>query len=74
MRDDHFVSRCAVRNENWRIAQSGEAHSTLAGVGDPNRVASQMALLIDGAYATSLVAKPADLKGDLIDAAMKLLA
>src|ERR1700736_2574702 len=44
------------------------------GVGDPNRVASQIALIINGAYVTGLVAKPADLRGDLIDAAMKLLA
>jgi uncharacterized protein (DUF2267 family) len=44
------------------------------GVGDPNRVASQIALIINGAYVTGPVAKPADLRGDLIDAAMKLLA
>ena len=44
------------------------------GVADPNRVASQIALIINGAYATGLVAKPADLRGELVDAAMKLLA
>jgi len=44
------------------------------GVGDPNRVASQIALIINGAYATGLLAKPADLRDDLVDAAMKLLA
>jgi hypothetical protein len=44
------------------------------GAADPSRVASQLALIINGAYATGLVAKPADLRGDLIDAAMKLLA
>ena len=44
------------------------------GVGDPNRVASQIALMINGAYATGLVAKPADLRCELVDAAMKLLA
>jgi hypothetical protein len=31
-------------------------------------------MLINGAYATGLVAKSADLRGDLVDAAMKLLA
>ena len=41
---------------------------------NPNRVASQLALLINGAYATGLMLNPADLRGDLIDAAMKLLA
>jgi AcrR family transcriptional regulator len=44
------------------------------GVGDPNRVASQIALIINGAYVTGLMDKPADLRGDLVDAAMKLLA
>jgi hypothetical protein len=44
------------------------------GIADPDRVASQIAMLINGAYATGLVAKPADLRGDLVDAAMKLLA
>ena len=44
------------------------------GVPDPGRVASQMALLINGAMVTSLVAVPADLKDELVGAAMKLLA
>jgi hypothetical protein len=44
------------------------------GVDDPNRVASQIALIINGAYVTGLVAKPADLRDDLVDVAMKLLA
>jgi AcrR family transcriptional regulator len=44
------------------------------GIGDPNRTASQIALIINGAFVTGLMAEPADLRGDLIDAAMKLLA
>jgi hypothetical protein len=44
------------------------------GAVDPNRVASQLTLIINGAYATGLVAEPADLRGDLVDAAQKLLA
>jgi hypothetical protein len=44
------------------------------GAGDPNRTASQIALIINGAYVTGLTAEPADLRGDLVDAAMKLLA
>ena len=44
------------------------------GVGDPNRTASQIALIINGAFVTGLIAEPADLRGDLIDAAVKLLA
>src|SRR5260370_7559052 len=43
------------------------------GTADPNRVASQLALIINGAYATGLIAEPADLRGDLVDAALKLL-
>jgi AcrR family transcriptional regulator len=42
-------------------------------VADPGRVASQLALLINGAMATGLVAVPADLKEQLVDAAMKLV-
>jgi AcrR family transcriptional regulator len=44
------------------------------GASDPDRVASQMALLINGAMVTSLVAVSADLSDELVDAAMKLLA
>ena len=44
------------------------------GVRDPERTASQLALIINGAYITGLMAKPAELRGDLIDAAEKLLA
>jgi AcrR family transcriptional regulator len=44
------------------------------GAGDPDRTASQLALLINGAYVTGLMAEPADLRGDLVDAAMKLLS
>jgi len=43
------------------------------GVSDPDRVASQMVLLINGAMVTGLVAVPADLRNELVDAAMKLL-
>ena len=44
------------------------------GAADPNRVASQLALIINGAYVTGLIEQPTDLRGDLVDAAMKLLA
>ncbi len=42
-------------------------------VSDPERVASQMAMLMNGAMVTGLVAVPPDLKDELVDAAMKLL-
>jgi AcrR family transcriptional regulator len=44
------------------------------GARNPNQVASQIALLLNGALITGLIMKPADLKGDLVEAAMKLLA
>jgi AcrR family transcriptional regulator len=44
------------------------------GVADPERVASQIALILNGAMVTGLVAGSADLKRDLIEAATKLLA
>jgi AcrR family transcriptional regulator len=44
------------------------------GAADPNRVASQLALIINGAYVTGRMADSADLRADLVDAAMKLLA
>jgi AcrR family transcriptional regulator len=42
------------------------------GVSDPQRKASQIVLLINGAYVSALIDEPAHLKGDLIDAAVKL--
>ena len=44
------------------------------GASDPNRTASQIAMIIDGAFVTGLMAQPVDLRVDLVDAAMKLLA
>jgi AcrR family transcriptional regulator len=44
------------------------------GASDPDRVASQLALLINGAMVTGLVEVPTDLGDELVDAAMKLVA
>jgi AcrR family transcriptional regulator len=44
------------------------------GAAEPNRVAFQIALIINGAYAAGFTAEPADLKGDLVNAVQKLLA
>jgi hypothetical protein len=43
------------------------------GAVDSNRVAFQLMLIINGAYASGLISEPADLRGDLVDAAHKLL-
>ena len=44
------------------------------GVDNPDRIASQIMLIINGAYVTGLMEKPDDLQGDLVDAVTKLLA
>jgi len=41
------------------------------GAGDPDRTASQIALIINGACVTGLMLECADLRGDLVDAAKK---
>ena len=43
------------------------------GVSDPERVAAQLALLINGAMVSGLVETPADLRDELVGAAVKLL-
>jgi AcrR family transcriptional regulator len=72
--DDNHPGRIAARANKKELRARLATVVAKLGVADPSRVASQMALLINGAYATGIVAKPADLKGDLVDAAMKLLA
>jgi AcrR family transcriptional regulator len=68
------------QNHPGRVVARGNKEELFAtivarlGAANPNRVASQLALIINGAYATGLIAEPADLKGDLVDAALKLLA
>jgi AcrR family transcriptional regulator len=71
------------RNHPGRIIARGnkeKMRSRLAtivaklGVGDPDRVAFQIALIIDGAYVTGLVADSTNVKDDLVEAATKLLA
>jgi hypothetical protein len=43
------------------------------GASNPDRTATQIAHLVNGAYVTGLIAQPEDLSSDLIDAATKLL-
>jgi AcrR family transcriptional regulator len=43
------------------------------GVRDPHRTASQIALMINGAYVTGVVLDPADLRSNLVEAVGKLL-
>ena len=72
--DQNHPGRVIARgNKEEMRARLATLVSTL-GARDPDRTAFQMTLLINGAYVTGLMAEPADLKGDLVDAAMKLLA
>jgi AcrR family transcriptional regulator len=71
--DDHPGRVIARANKEEMRARLATIVAKL-GVGDPDRVASQIALMINGAYVTGLMVKPADLSGDLVDAAMKLSA
>jgi AcrR family transcriptional regulator len=79
----NLVTEFPDQNHPGRVVAKGnkeELRARLAtivaglGVSDPSRVASQLALIINGAYVTGLFAEPADLRGDLVDAAHKLLA
>jgi hypothetical protein len=72
--DDNHPGRVAARANKEELRARLATVVAKLGIADPDRVASQIAMLINGAYATGLVAKPADLRGDLVDAAMKLLA
>ena len=72
--DDNHPGRVIARNNKEEMRARLATIVARLGARDPARVASQIALIINGAYVTGLMAEPADLRGDLIDAAMKLLA
>jgi AcrR family transcriptional regulator len=72
--DGQHPGRVAARGNKDELRARLAAIVARLGAGDPNRVASQIALLINGALVSGLIAKPADLQDDLVDAAMKLLA
>ncbi|WP_341316534.1 TetR/AcrR family transcriptional regulator [Paraburkholderia sp. IMGN_8] len=72
--DDNHPGRVIARDNKEEMRARLATIVARLGVGDPNRTASQIALLINGAYVTGLMAESADLKDDLVDAVMKLLA
>jgi AcrR family transcriptional regulator len=72
--DDDHPGRVVARGNKEEMRARLAAILGKLGVGDPDRTASQIALIINGAYVTGLLAEPADLRGDLVDAAMKMLA
>ena len=72
--DNKHPGRVVARSNKEEMRARLAAIVGKLGVGDPNRTASQIGLIINGAYVTGLLEEPADLRGDLIDAATKLLA
>jgi AcrR family transcriptional regulator len=72
--DKNHPGRIVARDNKEELRTRLATIVARLGASDPNRTASQIALIINGAYVTGLLADPADLKGDLIDAAIKLLA
>jgi AcrR family transcriptional regulator len=72
--DDNHPGRVVARRNKEEMRARLAAILGKLGAGDPHRTASQIALIINGAYVTGLMTEPADLSGDLIDAAIKLLA
>jgi AcrR family transcriptional regulator len=72
--DDNHPGRVVARGNKEEMRARPATIVAKLGAVDPNRTASQIALMINGAYVTCLVAGPADLRGDLVDAAMRLLA
>jgi hypothetical protein len=72
--DQNRPSRVVARDNKKEMRARLATIVAKLGAADPNRVASQLTLIINGAYAIGLVAKQADLRDDLVDAAVKLLA
>jgi AcrR family transcriptional regulator len=72
--DQNHPGRVIARANKEELGARLAAIVAKLGAADPNRVASQIVLLINGAYVAGLMAKPADLRADLVDAAMKVLA
>jgi AcrR family transcriptional regulator len=72
--DEKHPGRVAARSNKEELQARLAVIVAKLGARDPARVASQIAMLINGALATGLVMQPADLRGDLVDAATKLLA
>jgi hypothetical protein len=72
--DRNHPGRVVARDNKQEMRARLAAIVARLGAADPSRVASQLTLIINGAYAMGLIAKPADLRSDLLDAARKLLA
>jgi AcrR family transcriptional regulator len=72
--DQNHPGRVIARNNKEEMRTRLATIVAKLGAADPNRVASQLALLINGASVTGLVEEQVDLKEILVDATKKLLA
>jgi hypothetical protein len=72
--DQNHPGRVVARGNKEELRARLATIVAKLGAADPNRVASQLVLIINGAYATGLFAEPADLRDDLVDAAFELFA
>jgi AcrR family transcriptional regulator len=71
--DPNHPGRAVVTANKEEMRKRLATIAAQLGAPDPDRAACQMTLLINGAMVSGLVAVPADLKDELVDAAMKLL-
>jgi hypothetical protein len=72
--DDDCPGRVIARDNKNELRRRLAVVAGRIGVAEPERIAAQLALIINGAYATGALAGAADLRGDLVDAAKKILA
>jgi AcrR family transcriptional regulator len=72
--DEKNPGRIIARANKEELGTRLASVAAKLGVRDPKWAASHLVLIINGAYATGLLIKPADLKANLIDAADKLLS
>ena len=71
--DDSHPGRIIARGNKEEMRARLVTIVAKLGARNPNHTASQIALIINGAFVTGLIAEPADLRSDLLDAATKLL-
>jgi AcrR family transcriptional regulator len=72
--DSHHPARVLAKANKHKMLGKIESLLKELDSADPERTAAQILLLINGAYASSLVGGTANLQSNLVDAVMKLIA
>ncbi len=72
--DSNHPGRVIARNNKLEMQARLAAIAAKLGVSNPDSTARQIALLINGAFVTGLMEESVDVRDDLVDAVMKLLA